>query len=117
MANKDVMKKVIELDTQTLLTREQSLKVMVQISIIRKAFGVKNNETDKVVRDYEREIVLSDKEITKQFNDYVRFWEVAKSRQENKEHEYKRQVYYFIDGVRFFNSKLADTFEKEMLNK
>ena len=90
---------------------------MVQIAIIRKAFGVKNSETDAVVRDYEREIVLSDKEITKQFNDYVRFWEVAKLRQDDKQHEYKRQVHYFIDGVRFFDSKLAGTYEKEMLNK
>lgn len=117
MNNIDVMKKVIELDTQKLYTREQSLKVMMQIAIIRKAFGVKNSETDEEVRDYEREIILNEKEISNEFNKYVDFWEIAKERQDDKQHEYKRQVYYFIAGVRFFNSELANSFEKEMLNK
>ncbi|USK62246.1 hypothetical protein [Peribacillus asahii] len=52
MRNKKLMEKVIDLDTQFLATREQSLKVMVQIAIIRQAFGVKNDETNQPVRDY-----------------------------------------------------------------
>lgn len=43
MNNMDLMKKVIELDTQTLHTREQSLK---------------NSETNAKVLDFERERVL-----------------------------------------------------------
>lgn len=73
MRNQDVMKKVIDLDTQYLYSREQSLRVMVQIAIIRKAFGVKNDETNKPVIDYERELVLSDDEIRKEFDMYLSF--------------------------------------------
>lgn len=117
MNNKKLMKKVIELGTQSLHTREQSQRVMVQISIIRKAFGVKNSETDAQVLDFEREQVLSDQEIEKEFKQYVGFWEWAiKSYNLDKVKTFENQVYYFIDGVRFFNEELADTFKKSFVN-
>lgn len=111
MNNKDLMKKVIELDTQKLNTREQSQRVMVQIAIIRKSFGVKNGETDSKVLDYERERVLSDQQIEKELNDYVGFWEWAiRTNNPDKAKSFENQVYYFIDGVHFFDEKLAESF-------
>ncbi|WCK57420.1 hypothetical protein PP175_25470 (plasmid) [Aneurinibacillus sp. Ricciae_BoGa-3] len=116
MNNTKVMKKVIDLDSQFLATREQSLRVMVQIAIIRKAFGVKNNETNKHVRDYEREIVLSDDDIKKQFNEYMAFWNWAKQKNDmDKAKGFENQIYYFIDGVRFFNANLANEFQQSII--
>lgn len=106
------MEKVIDLDTQVLITREQSLRVMIQIAIIRKAFGVKNDESNKPVKDYEREIILSDDEIRKEFNSELELLNRVKERSnfENIK-EFESRVRYFIDAVRFFNTRLADEFE------
>ncbi|MCM3110002.1 hypothetical protein [Lederbergia lenta] len=117
MNNEELMKKVIELDTQTLHTREQSQRVMIQIAIIRKAFGVKNSETDARVLSFERERVLSDKEVEKEFNQYIGFWEwTIKSNNLDKAKTFENQVYYFIEGVRFFNGKLANDFTRSFEN-
>ncbi|WJE41159.1 hypothetical protein QRD86_00470 (plasmid) [Bacillus halotolerans] len=115
MKNKKLMEKVIDLDTQVLRTREQSVRVMIQIAIIRKAFGVKNDETNKPVRDYEREIILSDDEIRKEFNSELEFLNRVKEKNDfEKIREFKNRVYYFVDAVRFFNTTLADEFEKKV---
>ena len=120
MNNVQLMKKVIELDKQQLTSRQQAQRVMVQIAIIRKAFGVKNSETDAPVKDFERVIVLTDAEITKEFNQYISFWQWAiKVNSEDKEIEYKNSVKYFIDAVHFFNTELAEKFQSqfnELLN-
>ncbi|KYC83513.1 hypothetical protein CHCC14598_0049 [Bacillus licheniformis] len=85
---------------------------MIQIAIIRKAFGVKNDETDKPVRDYEREIILSDDEIRKQFNEELNWLNLAKERRDLGDvREFENRVHYFIEAVRFFNASLADEFE------
>ncbi|MCY8034071.1 hypothetical protein [Bacillus sonorensis] len=44
MRNKKLMEKVNDLGTQNLSTREHSTRVMIQIAIIMKAFGVKRDE-------------------------------------------------------------------------
>jgi len=112
MNNKKLMKKVIELDTQTLHTREQSRRVMIQIAIIRKAFGVKNSETNAKVLDFERDRVLSDQEIEKEFKQYISFWEWAINLgNEDEARTSETNVYSFIEGVRFFDENLADTFK------
>ncbi|KND06198.1 MULTISPECIES: hypothetical protein [Bacillus subtilis group] len=112
MRNKKLMEKVIDLDTQVLRTREQSLRVMIQIGIIRQAFGIKNDETNHPVRDYEREIILSDDEIRKQFNEELNWLNLAKKRRDLGDvREFENRVHYFIDAVRFFNASLADEFE------
>jgi spore coat polysaccharide biosynthesis predicted glycosyltransferase SpsG len=112
MKNKKLMKKVIDLDTQTLRTREQSQKVMVQIAIIRQAFGVKNDETNKPVKDYERKIVLSDNEIRKQFNQQLEWLTIAKEKKLDQEQYIKNQIRYFIEGCSFFNIDLANEFNQ-----
>ena len=116
MNNKVLMEKVIDLDTQTLHTREQSQRVMIQISIIRKAYGVKDFETNQKVLDFERSRVLSDLEIEKEFKRYVGFWEWAiETKDADKAKLFENQVHYFIDGVRFFNEELADNFKESFL--
>ncbi|MBG9776173.1 hypothetical protein [Brevibacillus laterosporus] len=117
MRNIKIMEKVIELDTQFLSSREQSTRVMIQIAIIRKAFGVKNDETNKPVIDYERKLVLSDDETRKEFEQYLKFlkWSIKK-RDLDKQTEYKNQLNCFIDGVTFFNKNLADEF-KTIVNR
>lgn len=117
MKNTKLMKKIIELDTQPLMSRQQSLRVMVQIAIIRQAFGVKNNESNMPVKEYERKMVLSDKEITKEFNDYAGYLKWAKDKKDlDKTLEYENQLDYFIDAVRFFNESLADKFQESKIN-
>ncbi|MCY0092189.1 MULTISPECIES: hypothetical protein [Bacillus amyloliquefaciens group] len=112
MRNKKLMEKVIELDTQFLATREQSLRVMIQIGIIRKAFGVKNDETNKPIRDYERDIILSDDEIRKEFNQELKWLNIAKEKNDFVNvKEFENRARYFIEAVRFFNTSLADEFE------
>ncbi|OMD10610.1 hypothetical protein [Paenibacillus odorifer] len=116
MRNKEIMEKVIKLDKETLFSREQSARVMVQIAIIRKAFGVKNDETNKPVIDYERELILTDDEIRKEYEQYLNFlkWSIEK-KDLDKEREFKNQINYFIDGVAFFHRGLADEFKKNVL--
>ncbi|OUB94141.1 hypothetical protein BK784_21220 [Bacillus thuringiensis serovar medellin] len=113
MKNKKVMKKIIDLNTQYLATREQSRRVMVQSYIISKAFGVKNDETSKPVKDYERAIVLSDNEIKVDFNNYLSLLNWAKEINDmDKAKEFEDRINYFIEAVRFLNDNLADKFKK-----
>lgn len=117
MNNKKLMQKVIELDTQKLHTREQSQRVAVQISIIRKAYGVKNTETNEGVLEFDRKRVLSDQKIQEEFQKYLDFWSWAIRRTDNgKEREFQNQILDFIDGVRFFDNELAEKFEGEYEN-
>lgn len=111
MNNVELMKKVIELDTQKLTSRLQTQRCHCQIAIIRKAFGVKNAETDLPVKDFEREQVMSNKEITQEFEKYVGFWEWAKKvNKPDKVYEYKNSILFFIEAVAFFDAKLAESF-------
>ncbi|MEK5071769.1 hypothetical protein [Sporosarcina sp. FSL K6-1508] len=113
MNNRKLMEKVIDLDTQFLATRAQSLKVMLQIAIIRQAFGVKNDETNNPVRDYEREIILSDDEIRRQFYKEIECLNIAKEKNDFGDvKEFESRIHYFIEAVRFFNVNLADEFKK-----
>ena len=117
MNNKILMEKVIELDTQVLKTREQSRRVMVQIAIIRKAFGVKNSETVAPVKEYERSRVLSDQEVKKEFETYVNFYNWANAKNDNdKAVHFKSDVYNFIDAVAFFDKNLASELKESFEN-
>ncbi|WP_456363693.1 hypothetical protein [Priestia aryabhattai] len=112
MRNKELMEKVNDLDTQVLHTRAQSTKVMIQIAIIRQAFGVKNDESNKPVTDYERDIILSDDEIRKQFNKELEWLNIAKQKNGYGDvEEFRSRIHYFIEAVRFFHTNLADEFE------
>lgn len=113
MRNIELMKKVKDLATQHLGNSDHSSRVMVQIAIIRQAFGVKNDEHEKPFRDYERDRVLSDDEIRKVFQQRVDFFEWAvKENNSSKIRQFGNQIMDFIDAVRFFHKELADEFEE-----
>ena len=111
MNNKKLMEKVIDMYFQTLHSREQSRRVMVQSSILRKTFGIKEGEIIKnaTIPNYERSRVLTDKEVEEEFNKYVGFWEWANmSNDPDKAVAFKNEIYYFIEAVQFFDTKLAE---------
>ncbi|KAA9007360.1 hypothetical protein F4V43_02415 [Paenibacillus spiritus] len=120
MNNVILMKKVKELMFQTLHSREQSLRVMVQSATICKAFGVKNDEyeTEKsVAADYERNVVMSDNEIRNDFNKYMGFlkW-VIEQNDLDKQREYKNRLHDFVEAVGFFNKELYEEFYQTIYN-
>lgn len=115
MNNKKVMKKINDLYFQFLTTREQSRRVITQSGIIRRAFGVKEDEIGNPAKDYEREIILSDDDIREEFNKRISFWDWAKKENDmDRAKEFENIVYYFIDAVKFFNESLADEFQKSV---
>lgn len=110
MNNTLLMDKVKELDFQTLHTREQSLKVMTQISVIRKAFGVKNDESNTVATSYERDRVMTNQDIKKDFSDYGRWITLNRKHgleERNHEDNYYNRARYHIEAVEFFDKDLA----------
>ncbi|WP_242288941.1 MULTISPECIES: hypothetical protein [unclassified Bacillus cereus group] len=115
MNNKKLMVKLNDLYTQFLATREQSRRVIMQSGIIRRAFGVKEYEIGKPVKDYERKLVLSDDDIREEFNEHISFWNWAKKENDmDRAKEFENIVHYFIDAVRFFNENLAEEFQKSV---
>ncbi|MGG4105182.1 hypothetical protein AAXB25_14795 [Paenibacillus lautus] len=108
MRNKELMTKIKELATSF----GNASRIDVQIAIIRQAFGVKNDEHQKMIRDYERKVVLSDDQIREKFQERIRFYKWAvKENNRVRIHEFGNEIFYFIDAVRFFNFNLADEFE------
>lgn len=108
MENVKLMTKVIDLDTKKLSSRLEIQKAQLQISVIRKAYGVLNGETDAPVKSYFRERALSNEEITKNFNEYVGFYKWAiETNREDKVFEFKNSLHFFIEAVHFFDTELA----------
>lgn len=115
MNNVTLMNKVKELDFKTLTSREESIKVMTQIAIIRRAFGVKDYESDTPAKDYEREIVLTDGQIKEEFNGYIEFKETFEKYGDiGNARDYESRLHYFVEAVEFFKPELANEL-KEML--
>lgn len=108
MNNIKLMKKVNELNLQKLTSREESLKVITQIAIIRRAFDVKDVESDTPAKEYERELVMTDEQIKSEFNklktfyqDFTRLEYIQESR------DYKARMTYLIEAVEFFKPELS----------
>ena len=108
MNNVTLMKKVNALNLQKLTSREESLKVITQIAIIRRAFNVKDVESDTPAKEYERELVMTDDQIKEEFDklnglyqDFKRLEYIQESR------DYKARMTYFIEAVEFFKPELS----------
>ncbi|PGK51857.1 hypothetical protein CN918_29130 [Priestia megaterium] len=113
MKNTEVMFKIKDLYFQTSITREERLKVEHESSIIRNAFGVKDHEIEGAVTEFERPVILSDDEIKEKLTHKMDLLLNAKKLNLSEQvYQYERAVLYFINGVRFFNSKLADELDK-----
>ena len=112
MKNTDVMYKIKDLSFRTSITKEERLMVEHESGIIRNAFGVKDHEIEGGVTEFERPVLLSDGEIKEKLTQKINFLINAKKLNlSDQVYEYERAVLYFINGVRFFNSKLADELE------
>lgn len=110
MNNVKLMNEVINMYFQTLHTREQSRRIMVQSSILRKVYGIKEGEIVQgtSIPDYERQRVLSNKEVEDRLNDYIGYYEWALNKgDKDKAFNFKNEVYYFIEAVDFFDKSLA----------
>ncbi|TCI26673.1 hypothetical protein EVJ32_04680 [Exiguobacterium sp. SH5S4] len=117
MNNVTLLNKVKELDFKTLTSREESIRVMTQIAIIRKAFGVRDYESDAPAENYEREIVLTDDQIKEEFNGYMQFKETFEKYGDiGNAKYYESRLHYFIEAVEFFKPELASEL-KETLAK
>lgn len=108
MNNITLMKKVNELNLQKLTSREDSLKVMTQISIIRRAFNLNDVESNTPAKEYERELVMTDKQIKKEFNKLNEFYQdFTKLEYIQESRDYKARMTYFIEAVEFFKTELS----------
>ena len=67
-----------------------------------------NEINDNDILDYERQAILTDKDIRKMFNAYIEYleWATIKNRSDLI-YQAKNRIDYFIEGVEFFNNKLA----------
>lgn len=109
MDNVLLMNKVRELATEHLVSRDDSMRVMEQIAVIRKAFGVKNDEHDLEVTSYDRKRVQSDEDIFYDFSYYPRLIELnEKMGRGSVNTPFIYSMQYYIAGVRFFDEALAD---------
>lgn len=108
MNNITLMKKINELNLQKLTSREDSLKVITQIAIIRRAFNVKDVESDTLAKEYERELVITDEQIKKEFNNLNEFYQdFSKLDYIQESRDYKARMTYFIEAVEFFKPELS----------
>lgn len=80
----------------------------LRISVLRKAFGVKNGESDKKPTQFVRNQIQSNEEIKSNFMDYVRFYTVSMKRKDGKTTEHLQAIQSFISAVNFFNPELAN---------
>lgn len=107
ISNHKLLDLIYQLDHETLKGTEHSIKNMVQISVLRKAFGVKNDESEyrayKKFHDYERLQVNTNKDIINKFNDYIEFYKGLP----HQKIENILSIKYYIEAVKVFNNQLA----------
>lgn len=114
MENKKVMAKVASLYKENTNSRVRNVQLSVESSIIRQAFGVKNGEIDKAIKmpkeveNFNRKTVLTDKQITEKYMEYIEFFKWAKATDSNSRYDAKLKLEYFVKGVEFFNKPLAE---------
>lgn len=116
MENTVLIKKVHEMWYEKLNTREQSERVMCQVSIIRSAYGVKEWEITPTTKSYIRNREMTNEQIESRFMEYVGFWEWAVKKDSDKVKSFENKVFYFIDGVKFFDVTLAAKLENNFRN-
>lgn len=113
ISNHKLLNEVYRLENEILRGREHSLKNMVQIAILRKTFGVKNNETEDKsfmnFKDYERYQVNTNKDIINNFNEKI---DLPHYRMDNTV-----RIKYFIEVVKIFNEEIANELNQIARNR
>ena len=108
MNNVTLMKKVKELDFQKLTSSEESIRVMTQSAIIRKAFSVKDIEIETPAKEYERGLVMTNDQLKGEFNKLKTFYQdFTKLEYIQQSRDYKARMTYFIEAVEFFKPELS----------
>lgn len=123
MENQKVMAKVASLYKESTSSRVRNVQIDVESSIIRKAFGVKNGEIDKAIQtpkeveNFNRKTVLTDKQITEKYMEYIEFFKWAKATDSNSLYDAEIKLEYFVKGVVFFNKSLAEKLKQIAINQ
>lgn len=117
ISNHKLLNEVYRLENEKTISRELTIKNMVQIAILRKTFGVKNNETEDKsfmnFKDYKRYQVNTNKDIINNFNENIDFYhDLPHSRLDNMV-----RIKYFIEVVKIFNEELANELNQIARNR
>lgn len=117
ISNHKLLNEVYRLENEKTISRELTIKNMVQIAILRGAFGVKDIETEDKsfmnFKDYERYQVNTNKDIIDNFNDKIDFYhDLPHSRLDNMV-----RIKYLIEAVKFFNEELANELKQISRNR
>ncbi|WP_214846353.1 hypothetical protein [Exiguobacterium sp. S90] len=115
MNNTTLMNIIKELCTETNNSRERRTIVSVQLGVLRKAFGLKNNDHLKTKSDHRIQPVLTQEEIK---NETLWYSEIFQLQQKNNQHEKLRETFISlsaaIDAVEMFDKDLALNIKGEL---
>ena len=123
MENQKVMAKVASLYKESTSSRVRNAQLSVESSIIRQAFGIKNGEIDKAIKmlkeveNFNRKTILTDKQITEKYMEYIEFFKWAKATDSNSRYDAEIKLEYFVKGVEFFNKSLAEKLKQIAINQ
>lgn len=117
ISNHKLLNEVYKLENQKTISRELTIKNMVQAAILSRTFGVKNDETENnsftSFKDYERYQVNTNKDIIDNFNEKIDFYhDLPHTKLDNMV-----RIKYFIEAVKFFNVELANELNEIARNR
>ncbi|OAI82165.1 hypothetical protein AYO36_15885 [Exiguobacterium sp. KKBO11] len=115
MNNTTLMHIINKLCTETNNSRERRISVSVQLGVLRKAFGLKNDDHLKTKSDHRLQPVLTQEEIK---NEALWYSEIFQLQQKNDQHEKLRETFIgllaTIDAIEIFDKDLALNIKSEL---
>lgn len=115
MNNTTLMNIINELCTETNNSRERRTIVSVQLSVLRKAFGLKSDDHLKTKSDHRLQPVLTQEEIK---NEALWYSEIFQLQQKNNQHEKLRETFISllatINAIEIFDKDLALNIKSEL---
>lgn len=115
MNNTTLMNIINELCTETNNSRERRTIVSVQLGILRKAFGLRNDDHLKTKSDHRIQPVLTQEEIK---NEALWYSEIFQLQQKNNQYEKLRETFInlsaAIDAIEIFDKGLALNIKGEL---
>jgi len=114
MNNITLMKTIEDLCTETNNSRERRIIVSTKLSLLRKSFGLKNDEHLKSKDDYERSPLWTKEEIKNEVLWYRKTYQLQK---EKKLYDSLREtslgLIATIEAIRIFDTKLAHELKED----
>ncbi|WP_393964448.1 hypothetical protein [Exiguobacterium sp. S22-S28] len=115
MNNTTLMNIINELCTETNNSRERRTIVSVQLGVLRKAFGLKNDDHLKTKSDHRLQPMLTQEEIK---NEALWYSEIFQLQQKNNQREKLRETFISllatIDAIEIFDIDLALNIKSEL---